>query len=107
MASRVLSRRTDRPRNSVGLVRGDRPGTVVGSAVKRIESGGPIEVGGNRRNHPVSGPSARFVYSAVTRPDSYTEVSSAPGARFAFTHLLTELPDGRLRITHGAEVPGP
>lgn len=75
--------------------------------IRRIESDGPIEVGGRGRNHPVSGPSARFVYTEVTRPVSYTEVSSAPGANFAFTHLLTSLPDGRLRITHGAEVSGP
>lgn len=59
------------------------------------------------RNYPVTGPAARFVYSEVTRPVSYTEVSSAPGATFAFTHLLTDLPDGRVRITHGAEASGP
>ncbi len=75
--------------------------------IKRIESDGPIEVGSRGRNHPVSGPSARFVYTEVNRPVSYTEVSSAPGAKFAFTHQLRDLPDGRLRITHGAEVSGP
>ena len=75
--------------------------------IKRIESDGPIELGGRGRNHPVSGPSARFEYTEVTRQVSYTEVSSAPGAKFAFTHRLSEVPDGRLRITHGAEVSGP
>ena len=75
--------------------------------IKRIESDGPIEVGVRGRNYPVSGPSGRFVYTEVTRPVSYTEVSSAPGARFAFTHTLADLPDGLLRITHGAQVSGP
>ena len=41
------------------------------------------------------------------RLSSYTEVSSAPGAEFAFTHRVQDLPDGRLRIAHGAEVSGP
>ena len=74
--------------------------------IKRIESDGPLELGVRGRNHPVSGPSASFVYTEVTRLVSYTEVSSAPGAKFAFTHRVTDLPDGRLRLTHGAEVSG-
>jgi hypothetical protein len=75
--------------------------------IKRIESGGPIAAGVRGRNHPVTGPSTPFVYSEVTPLVSYTEVSSAPGARFAFTHTIADLPDCRLRITHGAEVSGP
>ena len=74
--------------------------------IKRIESEGPIVPGGRGRNHPTSGPSAPFVYTEVTPLVSYTEVSSAPGAKFAFTHVLTDLSDGRVRITHGAEVSG-
>ncbi|MGN6607987.1 MAG: hypothetical protein ACTHMS_13370 [Jatrophihabitans sp.] len=75
--------------------------------IKRIESNGPIELGAKGRNHPTSGPGAPFVYTEVTRLVSYTEVSSAPGAKFAFTHTIGDLPDGRLRLTHGAEVSGP
>lgn len=75
--------------------------------IKRIDSNGPLELGVRGRNHPASGPTASFVYTEVTRLISYTEVSSAPGAKFAFTHTVTDLPGGRLRITHGAEVTGP
>jgi hypothetical protein len=74
--------------------------------VKRIQADGPIRLGARGRNHPVTGPSAPFVYTQVTHLVSYTEVSTAPGAAFAFTHLLTDLPKGRLRITHGVEVSG-
>ncbi|WP_295702377.1 hypothetical protein [Lapillicoccus sp.] len=75
--------------------------------IERIESEGPIELGVRGRNHPARGPAAPFVYSQVTPLISYTEVSSAPGAAFAFTHGLSDLPGGLLRITHGAEVSGP
>lgn len=75
--------------------------------VRRIETDGPIRVGAKGRNHPSSGPSAPFVYTEVTPLTSYTEVSSAPGASFAFTHVLTDLGPGLLSITHGAEVSGP
>jgi hypothetical protein len=75
--------------------------------IKRIDGAGPIKVGSRGRNYPVRGPAASFVYTEVTRSVSYTEVTSAPGAAFAFTHLLTDLPDGRVRITHGAQVSGP
>lgn len=74
--------------------------------ITRIETDGPIALGGRGRNHPASGPSAPFVYTEVTRLTSYTEVSSAPGTSFAFTHRLTDLPDGRVGISHGAEVSG-
>ncbi len=62
--------------------------------IKRIESEGPIELGVRGRNHPAIGPAARFVYSQVTPLISYTEVSFAPGAAFAFTHALSDLPGG-------------
>ena len=75
--------------------------------IKRIECDGPLEVGVRGRNHPTQGPAAAFEYTEVTRLVSYTEVSSAPGAKFAFTHLVGDGPEGTLRLTHGAEVSGP
>lgn len=75
--------------------------------IERIESDDPIRIGGKGRNHPSSGPSAPFVYTEVTPLTSYTEVSSAPGATFSFTHVLTDVEPGRVRITHGAQVSGP
>ena len=75
--------------------------------IRRIDPDGPMAVGGGGRNHPVGGPSVRFRYTEVTRLVSYTEVSSSPGAAFAFTHRLEDVPGGRVHIVHGVEVSGP
>ena len=74
--------------------------------IKPIEGDGPIRLGGTGRNHPSRGPAAPFRYSEVTPLASYTEVSKLPGAEAAFTHRLVDLPGGRVRITHGAEISG-
>jgi len=75
--------------------------------IRRIEPDGPMAIGSGGRNHPVGGPSVRFRYTEVTRVVSYTEVSSSPGASFAFTHRLEEAFGGRVRLVHGVEVSGP
>lgn len=75
--------------------------------VRRIEPDGPIAVGSGGRNHPAGGPPVRFRYTEVTRLVSYTEVSSSPGAAFAFTHRLEVRPDGGVHLVHGVEVSGP
>ena len=74
--------------------------------IKRIAPDGPISLGVTGRNYPTSGPSTPFVYTEVTPLVSYTEVSKLPGAKAAFTHRLTDRPDGRTRIDHGAEISG-
>lgn len=74
--------------------------------IRRIEPDGPIAVGFGGRNHPVGGPPVRFLYTEVTHLVSYTEVSSSPGAAFAFTHRLEDLPAGRVHLVHGVEVSG-
>lgn len=74
--------------------------------VARISPDGPMVVGGTGRNTPRTGPSVPFRYTEVTPGVSYTEVSRLPGARMAFTHLLT--PDGSgTTISHGMRCEGP
>lgn len=75
--------------------------------IKRIASNGPIREGVTGRNYPSTGPSLPFVYTEVTPLVSYTEVSKLLGARAAFTHRLTDLPDGKVKVLHGAEISGP
>lgn len=74
--------------------------------IGQIRPDGPMAVGNGGRNKPRSGPSVPYLYTEVTPARSYTEVSRVPGARMAFTHLLTSSPSGTT-VTHGMQCEGP
>ena len=74
--------------------------------IAEIRPDGPIAIGIGGSNKPRFGPPVRFTYTEVTEDRSYTEVSHAPGARMAFTHLLIRDGDATV-VTHGLECEGP
>lgn len=74
--------------------------------IAEIRPDGPMAVGSGGRNTPRRGPAVRFRYTEVTPERSYTEVSRPPGARMAFTHLLT-VDGATTTVTHGMRCEGP
>lgn len=77
--------------------------------VGRIMPDGPLAEGVTGRNR-ANGLTFPFTYTSVDPLVSYTEVTSVPGARMAFTHVLAAArpgdPPDTLVVTHGLECRG-
>lgn len=55
---------------------------------------GPVRIGARGRMRPASGPAVAFSVTAFEPDRVFTNISSLPGAKLVFEHLVTPLPDG-------------
>jgi len=62
--------------------------------VREVTFAGPAKLGARGRMRPASGPAASFSVTAFEPGRVFTNVSSLPGAKLVFEHLVTPAPDG-------------